>query len=226
MKRARTLARRRDPTRTSRLVRRWMGHVRVQNTRASPTRDVFVDGDPDSGAAEHVCSEHHFLGAPLRLAGRVVLRTADGTRVTTDHLKRVKAVKSHGGVQVGECHPPNPECVQDVQEGHPGRAGSHLLVPAEGVETTPFDVQWWQMMLWTAPVMREGGDEDGDDAPGEPWVDDDELETAAATEMTSPAEPSDAARRHHALSHLPFQPWCEHCVRGRAPDPLQRRTRG
>ena len=52
-----------------------------------------------------------------------------------------------------------------------------------------------------------------------PGVDDDEPKTAAATEMTSPAEPSDAARRHHELSHLPFQPWCEHCVRGRAPDP-------
>ena len=42
--------------------------------------------------------------------------------------------------------------------------------------------------------------------------DDDEPETVAATEMASPAEPSNAARRHHELSHLPFQPWCEHCV--------------
>ena len=45
-----------------------------------------------------------------------------------------------------------------------------------------------------ALVMREGGDEDGDDAPGEPGVDDDELEMAAATEMTSPVEPSRAQR--------------------------------
>ena len=30
----------------------------------------------DSGAAEHVCSEHHFPGAPIRPANRVVLRTA------------------------------------------------------------------------------------------------------------------------------------------------------
>ena len=43
----------------------------------------------DGGAAEHVCTEHHFLGAPLRLASLVVLRTADGARVTTDHVKRV-----------------------------------------------------------------------------------------------------------------------------------------
>ena len=44
----------------------------------------------DSGAAEQVCSEHHFPGAPIRPASRVVLRTADGTKVVTDYVKRVR----------------------------------------------------------------------------------------------------------------------------------------
>ena len=44
----------------------------------------------DSGAAEHVCSEHPFPGAPIRPAHRVVLRTADGTKVVTDFVKRVR----------------------------------------------------------------------------------------------------------------------------------------
>ena len=27
-------------------------------------------------------------------------------------------------------------------------------------------------------------------------------------------------REHHELTHLPFRPWCEHCVVGRAPNDL------
>ena len=75
-----------------------------------------------------------------------------------------------------------------------------------------------------APAMWEGRDEDGDDAPGEPGVGD-ETETAVATEMTSPTERSDAARRRHELSHLPFQPWCEHGVRGRTRPATSKNTR-
>ena len=29
-----------------------------------------------------------------------------------------------------------------------------------------------------------------------------------------PREPTRAERERHALTHLPFQPWCELCVRG------------
>ena len=66
----------------------------------------------DSGAAEHVCSEHHFPGAPIRPASRVVLRTADATKVVTDNVKRVrlrteKGEKSHDGLQVCKRHTPN-----------------------------------------------------------------------------------------------------------------------
>ena len=43
--------------------------------KESDWKEIFAD----SGAAEHVCSEHHFPGATVRLASRVVLRTADGT---------------------------------------------------------------------------------------------------------------------------------------------------
>ena len=73
----------------------------------------------DSGAAEHVCSEHHFPGAPLRLASRVVLRTADGTRVTTDHVKRVCLMTESGERVMVEFRSanvthPNRECVWDV----------------------------------------------------------------------------------------------------------------
>ena len=33
-----------------------------------------------------------------------------------------------------------------------------------------------------------------------------------------PVEPLSEERERHNVSHLPPQPWCEHCVRGRAPE--------
>ena len=73
-----------------------------------------------------------------------------------------------------------------------------------------------------APVMRDG-DEDGDveEAPENAGVDDDEREDAMATEMRGPDEPTNATRKHHQLTHIPFQ------ARERAPDhPPHRRLGG
>ena len=64
----------------------------LSNQASHPAHQEF-DGTrilADNGAAEHVCKEHHFPGAPIRPASRVVLRTADGTRVVTDYVKRVR----------------------------------------------------------------------------------------------------------------------------------------
>ena len=70
-------------------------------------------------------------------------------------------------------------------------------------------------------LMRQDGDEDGDveEPPEDAGVDDDEGEGAVATEMRDPDEPTNAMRKHQQLTHIPFQAWCEQCVRGRAPDP-------
>ena len=57
-------------------------------------------------------------------------------------------------------------------------------------------------------------------------MDDDEPETAVTPEMRSPTKRSDAARTRHTLTHPPFQPCCEQCVRGRAPDRPHRRMVG
>ena len=53
----------------------------------------------DSGAAERVFSEHHFSRAPIRPASRVVMRTADGTKVVTDYVKRVR-LRTESGEKV------------------------------------------------------------------------------------------------------------------------------
>ena len=58
----------------------------------SERTEIFAD----SGATEHVCRKHHVSGAPVLLASRVVLRTADGTKVVTDCVKRVRLRTENG----------------------------------------------------------------------------------------------------------------------------------
>ena len=55
------------------------GWIKTLSNQSSYQAQQGFDGTEilaDSGAVEHVCSEHHFPGAPIRLASRVVLRTA------------------------------------------------------------------------------------------------------------------------------------------------------
>ena len=42
-----------------------------------------------------------------------------------------------------------------------------------------------------------------------------EVEPPVAIEVPAPGEPTSEERRHHRLTHLPYQPWCNVCVRGR-----------
>ena len=42
--------------------------------------------------------------------------------------------------------------------------------------------------------------------------------TADVQVPARPVEPLSEERERHNVSHLPPQPWCEHCVRGRAPE--------
>ena len=73
----------------------------LSNQASYPAQQEFdwTDILADSGAAEHVCSEHHFLGAPIPPASRVVLRTAAGTKVVTVYVKRVR-LRTENGVKV------------------------------------------------------------------------------------------------------------------------------
>ena len=42
-----------------------------------------------------------------------------------------------------------------------------------------------------------------------------EVKQPVAIEVPAPDEPTSDERRHHGLTHLPFQPWCNICVRAR-----------
>ena len=42
-----------------------------------------------------------------------------------------------------------------------------------------------------------------------------EVEPPVPIEVPAPDEPTSDERRHHGLTHLPYQPWCNICVRAR-----------
>ena len=71
-----------------------------------------------------------------------------------------------------------------------------------------------------APVDEEPAGE----APDLPPIDEEmerglmgreEVEPRVAIEVPAPDEPTSDERRHHGLTHLPYQPWCNVCVRAR-----------
>ena len=58
-------------------------------------------------------------------------------------------------------------------------------------------------------------------------VDEDaEEEHVAPAGLRDPGQPSPAERAEHSLTHIPYRPWCQHCVRGKAKGRQSRRIRG
>ena len=43
-----------------------------------------------------------------------------------------------------------------------------------------------------------------------------EEEHVVAEGLRDPGQPSPAERAEHDLTHIPYRPWCKHCVRGKA----------
>ena len=65
-------------------------------------------------------------------------------------------------------------------------------------------------------LMTPGADRAGEGA-------DIEEEAEAQRALRDPGLPSREEREEHMLSHLPFRPWCDACVRGRARDKMSLR---
>ena len=56
-------------------------------------------------------------------------------------------------------------------------------------------------------------------------MDDDRVLVESGTEMTRvPREPSEFEKQKHNLTHIPFQPWCTSCVKGKAQAEPHKRT--
>ena len=44
--------------------------------------------------------------------------------------------------------------------------------------------------------------------------------------IKDPGQPTQARIDEHNLTHCPFEAWCSHCVRGRAPEDPRRKNKG
>ena len=153
--------------------------------------------------ADNVCSEHCSSGVPIRPASRVVLRTADGVKVVTDHVKRVRlrtekgekvmidfrsANVTHPILSVSGMSTRGIQVVLGHKYGYRQRGSQRLDLTCRG------DLYFLRAKMENddvhdcALVMR---DEDGDveEAPEDAGVDD-EREDAMATEMRGPDEPT------------------------------------
>ena len=100
----------------------------------------WTENPADSRAAEHVCSDHHFSGASIRPASRVVLRTADGTKVVTD-LKTESGEKVMIDFRSAKVTHPILRAAGVSKRRHPGSSRPRTRVPTKGLETARLDVQ-------------------------------------------------------------------------------------
>ena len=187
----------------------------------------------DTGATEHVCVPHDFTHAALKNGPRPALKTA-----TEELLKRygTRAVdfRCQGEeLRVGFT-------VVDVKR--PILSVSRLM--NSGIETfIQGGMQFLRRFVGaTVELTRRGGlfvlqceavvpmllapvdEEPAGEAPDLPPIDEEmerelmgreEVEPPAAIEVPAPDEPTSDQRRHHGLTHLPYQPWCNICVRAR-----------
>ena len=53
-----------------------------------------------------------------------------------------------------------------------------------------------------------------------------EEEAEGQLAVRTPAQPTQAEREEHELTHFPYRSWCDHCVRGRAKDDPHRTVKG
>ena len=82
-------------------------------------------------------------------------------------------------------------------------------------------------MIHLRPPRQENGEENGEEAgggnevgeepSGEAAQEEEEEEEEAVRGRKDPAEPSRDERARHELTHVPFRPWCRHCVSGKRP---------
>ena len=56
-------------------------------------------------------------------------------------------------------------------------------------------------------------------------LDDDRIPVESGAEITPvPCEPSESEKMKHELTHIPFQPWCTSCFKGKAQAEPHKRT--
>ena len=193
----------------------------------------FVELLVDTGATEHVCGPRDFTHAALKNGPRPALKTATG-ELLKHHGTRIVDFRCQGeelgvGFTVVDVKRPILGVSRLMDRGIETffQAGKQFLRRFDGatVELTRrgglFDLQCQAVVpMLLAPVDEEPAGE----ALDLPLVDEEmerelmgreEVEPPVAIEVPAPDEPTSDERRHHGHTHLPYQPWCNICVRAR-----------
>ena len=211
----------------------WLCELVVGSDDARVRACECVEPLVDTGATEHVCGLHDFTHAALKNGPRPALKTATG-ELLKHYGTRTVDLRCQGeelrvGFTVVDVKRPILSVSRLVDRGIETfiQAGKQFLRRFDGatVELTRrgglvlhvkllFRCCWH---LW----MNEGP---AGEAPDLPPIDEEmerelmgreEVEPPVATEVPAPDEPTSDERRHHGHTHLPYQPWCNICVRAR-----------
>ena len=211
----------------------WLCELVVGSDDARVRECEFVELLVDTGATEHVCGPHDFTHAALKNGPRPALKTATGELLkhygtrTVDF--RCQGEELRVGFTVVDVKRPILSVSRLMDRGIETfiQAGKQFLRRFDGatVELTRrgglFVLQCQAVVpMLLAPVDEEPAGE----APDLPPIDEEmerelmgreEVEPPVAIEVPAPDEPTSDERRHHGLTHLPYQPWCNICVRAR-----------
>ena len=211
----------------------WLCELVGRSDDTKWRENEFVELLVDTGATEHVCGPQDFTHAELTSGPRPALKTATGELVKHYSLRTVDFRCQGEELRVGFT-------VVDVKR--PILSVSRLM--DRGIETF-IQTGKQSLRRYdgaTVELTRRGGlfvlqcqvavpmllapvdDEPAGVAPDLPPVDEEmerelmgreEAEPPVAIEVPAPGEPTSDERRHHGLTHLPYQSWCNVCVRAR-----------
>ena len=203
----------------------WLCELVVGSDDARMRDGEFVELLVDAGATEHVCGSHDFTHAALTNGPRPALKTATGELLKHYGTRTVDFRCQGEELRVGFT-------VVDVRLMDRGietfiQAGKQILRRFDGatVELTRRGDLFVLQCQVVVPMLRAPVDEEpAEEAPDHPLVDEEmerelmgreEVEPPVAIEVPAPDEPTSDERRHHGLARLPYQPWCNVCVRVR-----------
>eukprot|EP00971_Amphidinium_carterae_P348747 6490656-Amphidinium_carterae.1 len=96
---------------------------------------------------------------------------------------------------------------------------AYMAANGRTAEATQHHVQWLHPIEGDVERGFETGLEELADMAE---LEREDLDMQGAAEMPCPPDVSEEERRHHELTHLPYQRWCAHCVRGKGREDAHR----
>ena len=193
----------------------------------------FVELLVGTRATTHVCGPHDFTHAALKSGPRPALKTGIGELLkhygtrTVDF--RCQCEELRVGFTVVDVKRPILSVSRLTDRGIETfiQASKQILRRFDGatVELTRRGGRFVLQRQAVVPMLLALVDEEpAVKAPDLPPVDEEMerelmgrevVEPPVAIEVPAPDEPTSDERRHHGLTHLPDQPWCNVCVRAR-----------